>query len=64
MFVLKYTAIGGILLALVACGDSDLERGATGAAVGAVAAEALGENVIVGATVGAAVGVLSDDLTR
>ena len=50
-------------LGLAACGDSDLERGVSGAAIGAVGAELTGGNVLVGASVGGAAGVLCDDLT-
>ena len=51
------------VLGLAACGDTDLERGVSGAAVGAVAASAVNGNVVTGAAVGAAAGVLCDDLT-
>ncbi|MBT8460442.1 MAG: hypothetical protein KJN60_12300 [Boseongicola sp.] len=48
---------------LAACGDTDLERGVSGAAIGAVTAEVLGGNVVTGAAIGGAAGVLCDDLT-
>ncbi len=48
-------------LTLAACGDTDLERGLSGAAIGAVAAEATGGDALVGAAVGGAAGVLCDD---
>jgi hypothetical protein len=48
---------------LAACGDTDLERGVSGAAIGAVGAELTGGNVVTGAAVGGAAGVLCDDLT-
>lgn len=51
------------VLGLAACGDSDLERGVSGAAIGAVGAKALDGDVVTGAAVGAAAGVLCDDLT-
>ncbi len=51
------------VLGLAACGDTDLERGVSGAAAGAVTAAALDGNVVTGAAVGAAAGVLCDDLT-
>ncbi len=57
------TAAVAVLLALGACGETDLERGVTGAAIGAVGASALGGNPVVGGAVGAGVGVLCDDLT-
>ena len=50
-------------LGLAACGDSDLERGVSGAAIGAVGAELTGGDVVTGAAVGGAAGVLCDDLT-
>ena len=50
------------IFALAACGDSDLERGVSGAAIGAVGAELVGGNVVTGAAVGGAAGVLCDDL--
>lgn len=50
------------LAALAACGDNDFERGLTGAAAGAVVAEATDNDPLVGAAVGAGAGVLSDDL--
>ena len=61
----KITAFTVVVMALglSACGDSDLERGASGAAIGAVGAELTGGNAIVGATLGASAGVLCDDLT-
>jgi osmotically inducible lipoprotein OsmB len=46
-------------LALSACGDTPLERGATGAAAGALGTAALGGNAAVGAAVGGAAGVIS-----
>lgn len=59
---IKIIAGLGLLLTLVACGDTDLERGATGAAAGAVTAEILGGNVVTGAVLGGAAGVISDDV--
>jgi len=55
---------GAMLGALAACGDTDLERGATGAAAGAVGAEVLDANPVTGAVVGGAAGVVSDDVAR
>ena len=46
-----------------ACGDSDLERGLSGAAAGAVAADVTDNDVGTGALIGGAAGVLCDDLT-
>jgi hypothetical protein len=61
----KFIAISGILAvtALAGCGNTDLERGVTGGAIGAVGAAALGGNALVGGAVGASAGVLCDDLT-
>ena len=50
-------------LGLAACGDTDLERGVSGAAIGAVGAELTGGSAVTGAAVGGAAGVLCDDLT-
>lgn len=49
-------------LGLGACGTTDLERGVTGAAIGAVGAKALGGDALVGGAVGAGAGVLCDDV--
>ena len=59
---LTFAAVAA-LLTLAACGDTDLERGVSGAAIGAVTAEVLGGNVVTGAAIGGAAGVLCDDLT-
>ena len=56
--VLAFAAI----LGLAACGDTDLERGVTGAAAGGLAAEALGGNFATGAVIGGAAGVVCDDV--
>ncbi len=64
MFAYKFAAGAALLLTLAACGDTDLERGATGAAAGAVTAELLGGNVVTGAVLGGAAGVISDDIRR
>lgn len=48
-------------LGLVACGQTDLERGLSGAAAGAITAEVLGESPVTGAAIGGAAGVLCDD---
>jgi hypothetical protein len=58
-----FAALVAATLALGACGNTDLERGATGAAIGAVGAAALGGDPLVGGAVGAGAGVLCDDLT-
>lgn len=59
---LLIAAFGAIAL-LAACGDSDLERGLSGAAIGGVGAEITGGSAFTGALIGGAAGVLCDDLT-
>ena len=49
---------------LAACGDNDVSRGVTGAAAGAVVAGATKNDVATGALIGAAAGVVSDDVMR
>ena len=51
------------LAALAACGETDLQRGATGAAIGAVAADATGNSPVVGAAIGAAAGATCSKTT-
>ena len=53
-----------VVLGLAACGQTDVERGATGAAIGAGAAAALDEDPVLGAALGAGAGVISDDVRR
>lgn len=48
---------------LAACGETDLERGVTGAAIGGVGAQVVGADTVTGALVGGAAGVLCDDVT-
>tara|TARA_Y100000815_G_scaffold228895_1_gene218043 strand:+ start:1428 stop:1694 length:267 start_codon:yes stop_codon:yes gene_type:complete len=50
------------VLTLSACGETDVERALTGAAVGAVAADLTENDPLVGAAVGAGVGAYSDNL--
>ncbi|MEL6516080.1 MAG: hypothetical protein AAFV31_04805 [Pseudomonadota bacterium] len=61
-----YTAILGVaaVLALAGCGDTDLERGLSGAAVGAGASLVVDGDILTGAVIGGAAGVLCDDLTN
>jgi hypothetical protein len=61
----KIIAVTALLAAsaLAGCGNTDLERGVTGGAIGAVGAAALGGNALVGGAIGASAGVLCDDLT-
>ncbi|MEM9427942.1 MAG: hypothetical protein AAGA32_00390 [Pseudomonadota bacterium] len=51
-----------LLCALAACGDTDLERGVTGAAIGATTATVYNANPVTGAIVGGAIGVVSDEI--
>lgn len=55
--------ITSAVLALAACGDTDLERGVTGAAIGGVGARVAGGDALTGALVGGAAGVVCDDVT-
>jgi hypothetical protein len=48
---------------IAACGDTDLERGVSGAAIGGVGSSVVGGSVLTGALIGGAAGVLCDDLT-
>ena len=56
--VLAFAAV----LGLAACGDTDLERGLTGAAAGGVASNLLGGSFATGAVLGGAAGVVCDDV--
>lgn len=60
----RFFAVAAIaaVLGLSACGSTDLERGVTGAAIGAGAASLTGNNPVVGAAVGGSVGVLCDNV--
>lgn len=51
------------LFVLAACGDTDLERGVSGAAIGAVGSAAVDGDPLTGALIGGAAGVLCDDVT-
>lgn len=55
-------AFAGIL-GLAACGDTDIERGVSGAAIGAVAATVVDGDAFTGAVIGGAAGVLCDDVS-
>lgn len=50
------------LAALSACGQTDGERALSGAAIGALSAEALDESALTGAAIGGAAGALADDV--
>jgi hypothetical protein len=54
-YILAFTAVA----ALAACGDTALERGVTGAAIGGGAAAVTGQNVAGGAVVGGGLGAAS-----
>lgn len=49
------------ILAVSACGTTDLQRGATGAVAGALAGEAISDEPLAGAVIGGVAGVLCDD---
>ncbi len=49
-----------LVFGLAACGQTDLERGASGAAIGAGLAAATDNDPLVGAAVGGGAGVLSN----
>lgn len=59
LYFISFAAV----LALAACGDTDLERGVSGAAIGGVATAAVDGDVLLGALVGGGAGVLCDDVT-
>jgi hypothetical protein len=56
---LRLFAALGVAATLAACGTTDLERTATGAAIGAGVATVTGEDAVDGALIGAAVGAVS-----
>ncbi|RVT86995.1 hypothetical protein DXV76_02595 [Rhodobacteraceae bacterium CCMM004] len=62
MFKNTPLTLTAVALVLSACGTNDLERGVSGAAIGAVAAQATGNNAATGAAVGGAAGVFCDDV--
>lgn len=49
------------IFALSGCLNNDLERGLVGAAAGALAADAVGVDPVIGATAGGAVGAICDN---
>lgn len=71
MRIHAYAIMGGALLALAACGDTPLERGATGAGIGAgvgaagaaVTGNDVSDSALIGAAIGGATGVLTDENT-
>ena len=52
----------GLAGVLAGCGDTALEQGATGAAVGGVAGEVIADEPLVGAGIGAGAGVLAGEI--
>ncbi len=56
-----FKLFGGLAVAatLTACGETDIERTATGAVIGGAAAAVTGESVTTGALLGGAVGAVS-----
>lgn len=59
--MLKLLVVPAILLPLAGCLENDSQRALAGAAVGALAADAMDRNVAAGAAIGAAGGALCDD---
>ena len=57
--IAKFLGLVAIAGTLVACGETDAERTATGAVIGAAAAAVTGENVVNGALIGGAAGAIS-----
>ena len=57
-------AVFGAATTLAGCGDTEVSRGVTGAAAGAVVADVPSNNLLTGALIGAPAGVLSDDVMR
>ncbi len=55
----KFLGVLAAVATLAACGETDIERTATGAVIGAAAAAVTGENVANGALIGGAVGAVS-----
>ena len=50
----------GLAGVLAGCGDTALEQGASGAAIGGVAGEVIADEPLVGAGIGAGAGVLAE----
>lgn len=55
----KILGVVAVAATLTACGETDMERTATGAVIGAAAAAVTGEDVVNGALIGGAVGAVS-----
>ena len=61
MFKTSWILAGAATLALAGCLETDLQRGAVGAATGAVVADQIGTDQTATALAGAAAGLLCDD---
>jgi osmotically inducible lipoprotein OsmB len=55
----KILGVIAVAATLSACGETDMERTATGAVIGAAAAAVTGESITNGALIGGAVGAVS-----
>ena len=55
--------IAAVTLGLAACGNSEAERALSGAAIGGVGAAVLGGSTTLGVVVGAAAGILCNDVS-
>lgn len=58
----RFILVGAACTALAGCLQTDQERALAGAVGGAVVADALDENVVAGAAIGAGAGMFCDDL--
>jgi hypothetical protein len=56
---IKILGVLAVAATLTACGETDMERTATGAVIGAAAAAVTGEDVTNGALIGGAIGAVS-----
>ena len=54
--IFKLSFVSSLLVLVAACGDTDLERAATGALIGGATAHVIGEDVAGGALIGGAYG--------
>jgi hypothetical protein len=62
MQYLKFLVAAALVTTLAGCLQTDGERAIAGAAVGALAADALDENIVAGAALGAAGGAFCNDV--
>ncbi|ARO15175.1 hypothetical protein BVG79_01833 [Ketogulonicigenium robustum] len=56
---MKFVGVAAIAATLAACGQTDIERGATGALIGGAVASVTGESVTKGVLIGGAAGAVS-----